>query len=384
MSVIYDYIGKRIRDGKTACVLCGGRRSGKTYAILKLLLTICEGFHRTIVNVASMTNEQGRLGAYADCKDIMTANPNIFDDVEVLTSPRELRFANGSRIFFNSYQNSETAKGVACDYLFLNEANNFSKQQYTDLRANVRRMTFMDFNPNIKFWVDDFFTDDDICRTTWKDNPYLTAAQLEYFADLKRMAERPGATSVDRRNYAVYYLGEYAEIDGAIFNKDNMKKVGELPKGLRHFVIFSDPSALRGADWFASCLTAQDADGNVYLVDSFSINEGGREVVVRKYLEWCKAYDVEDIYIETNGIIGIDFYDFASNSGLRVSGWNSRRSKFERIVENYQNLTTRLFILDSPMNDIFMRQVYEFCEKCAHDDNIDALNSSYNLQQFIR
>ena len=382
MTVINDYIAKRISQRKPTFVLCGGRRSGKTYAVLNFLLAKCRAYPSNIVNVASMTAEQGRLGAYADCNNIIKANPSVYSNCIVLRSPREVRFANGSVMFFNSYADSETAKGIACDDLFINEANNFSMQQYTDLRANVREFTFLDYNPNIRFWVDELFDPSEICRTTWKDNPFLTPSQLEYFADLKRLAERPEATSVDKRNYSVYYLGEYAEIDGAIFTRSNIRLAAELPEGLRNFRVFCDPSALRGADWFACVLSATDRDGNVWIIDTFSVNTGTREVVARHLQDWCRTWDVKSVHIETNGLVGIDFYEFAQNSGLPVDGWYSRGNKYQRIVDNYQNLTTQMVVLDTEGNRAFLEQVYSFAEKCEHDDNIDAINSSFNLQRW--
>ena len=382
-SKIDEYISHHYSSGKTHFILRGGRRSGKTFAILRFLMLYCEAVPKTVVNVASMTAEQGRLGAYADAKTIKDLAPTLFDDVEVLTSPREFRFANGSRIHFNQYSNSETAKGIACDWLFINEANNFTKQQYVDLAANVRRGIFLDYNPNIQFWVDDLFTDDDICDSTWRDNPYLTPTQLEYFAMLKRQAERPDATAVDRRNYSVYYLGRYSELQGSIFNEDVIKFGRREVAGLHHFAVFCDPSALRGNDYFACCLTAVDEYGVVWLVDSYSVNTGSRAEVAKKIRQWCAEYDVTQVYVETNGIIGQDFYDYCFNSGMNVAGWYSHQGKFERIIANYQNLREKVRIMDTETNRAFMQQVWDFAEKMPdglHDDNIDALNSSYTMQ----
>jgi predicted phage terminase large subunit-like protein len=321
--------------------------------------------------------------------EIIEAYPALFANTDPNTSPLEIRYPNGSKMVFKSYRRSETAKGIKCNDLFINEANCFSYQQYVDLRVNVTGMTFLDYNPNFKFWVDDIFKPEDICTTTWQDNKdHLTPAQLEDFADLKARAESPNATSDDLYNYSVYYLGEYAEIDGAIFTRANIRTAPELPRrengdlALRNFAIFADPSALRGADYFATCLTATDDDGNVWLIDSDSRNTGGREDVARWMMDTCKAWDVKKCFIETNGLVGIDFYEFAENSGLPVEGWYSRGNKYQRIVDNYQNLTTRLVVLDTERNRTFLEQVYTFAEKCEHDDNIDALNSSYNMQRW--
>lgn len=386
-SKIDTYIRDRLNAGKTTFVFRGGRRSGKTFGILKFLMLWSEGFAGTVCNIASMTSEQGRLGAYADAKTIKDLAPAVYGDIEVLSSPREFRMANGSRMHFNQYSNSETAKGIACDWLFVNEANNFSKQQYTDLKANARLGTFIDYNPNCEFWDVDFFDDADICDTTWQDNPYLTPAQLEYFADLKRLAESPTATEIDRRNYSAYYLGRYYQLNGDIFSEDFFDWSDAVDFGsIGHFAVFCDPSALRGSDWFACCLSARDNAGRVYILDTYSVNTGDRAGIVRKLREWCKTYDVSKVYVETNGIIGIDFYDFAVNSELNVEGWYSRGGKFDRIIANYQNFRERMTILDTPANREYMKQAYSFAERMRigeHDDNIDALNSSYNMQTMV-
>ena len=363
----------------------GGRRSGKTWFILqKLLGRMLKG---DIVSVATMTENQGEMGAYADAIDIINGSPSVLPYVTLGKSPKVIKARNGGKMFFKSYTDPERAKGIKCDWLYINEANNFTKQQYTDLSASVRKGVFIDRNPNSRCWSEEMgFT---LIHSTWKDNEAnLTPVQLAWFANLKARAESPDTTSVDRALYAMYYLGEYAEIDGAIFTRANIRTAHELPMrengdlALRNFAIFADPSALRGADYFATCLTATDDDGNVWLIDSDSRNTGGREDVARWMMDTCKAWDVKKCFIETNGLVGIDFYEFAQNSGLPVEGWYSRGNKYQRIVDNYQNLTTRLVVWDTERNRAFLEQVYTFAEKCEHDDNIDAINSAYNMQRW--
>lgn len=380
---IWTYFKKREDEDKNTFVLCGGRRSGKTYAICQYLLRKIFN-NGMIVNMAAMTSEQGRLGAYSDCKTIIASIPLYSQYLEVFSSPREIRCRhNGGRMFFNSYQNAETAKGVACDYLFINEANNFSKQQYTDLMANVRCGVFIDYNPNIEFWVDDLFEPEDILVTTWKDNiKHLTPLQLEYFENLKKQAERPNATAVDIRNYNVYYLGQYSELRGTIFLEEDLHFIDEVPDGLRNFCIFCDPSALCGSDYFACVLSARDADRNVYILDVFSINSGTREQITYHLKEWMMRYDRVRLFIETNGIIGQEFFEYARKSGLRPEAWYSKNNKFERILANYDNIRNRTFFVKVPLLKDYMSQVYDFDTKCEHDDNIDAINSAYNLQAF--
>lgn len=385
---IWTYFRSRVSTGQSTFVLKGGRRSGKTWHGLEFMGLRALKNPNYVGSVAAMTNDQGRLGSYADMKRIIGLNPFLFRSADVVSHPLEIRFPKSSKIIFKSYSDSETAKGIACNDLFINEANKFTKQQYLDLKANATDYTIIDYNPNVRFWVDEIFDPSEICTTTFRDNPYLSKAQLEYFDTLKRLAERPEATSVDKRNFLVYYLGEFAEITGQIFTRENIRMQEEFPKredgslALRNFKIFCDPSALRGADYFACCVSAVDDWGNVWIVATFSVNTGTREAVTRRLMDWCRLWDIDKVYIETNGIVGLDYYDFASNSGLPVESWYSHGNKYQRIVDNYQNLTTQLVVYDTPENREYLEQVYDFSEKCEHDDNIDAVNSSYNMQRW--
>ena len=266
----------------------------------------------------------------------------------------------------------------------MNEANNFTKQQFVDLLANVRRGYFVDYNPNKKFWVTDFFEEDEILVTTWKDNPFLTDLQKQYFAQLKEQAERPDASPLDVRNYNVYYLGKYSELRGKIFFESHFQFLDTPPDGLHDFRVFCDPSALRGADFFACVLSAKDKNGDVVILDVYSVNDGTREAIVSKLADWCKSYDGVTVYVEINGLVGLDFFEYAQkNAPFHVEFWNSTKNKFERICANYLNFREHLFLVRTPSLPAFMEQVYDFDEKCEHDDNADALNSAYNLQKLF-
>ena len=375
------YIGKRLAANASSFIFCGGRRSGKTYGILKFLL-LTGAKERIIVNIATMTQEQGRLGSHADAKDIIRDHPATFGGYTILESPREIRHKNGTRIFFNSYSDSETAKGIACDYLFLNEGNKFSKQQYIDLAVNVRRGVFIDYNPTKRFWIDDFFKEEDICHTTPFDNHFLTDVQLETFRHLERLAKRPDATEMDIYNYKVQVLGEYYEVQGSIFTRGNIH-FGTPAAPLERYMIFCDPSALRGADYFACVLSATDGE-RVWVVDTHSVNAGTQADVCRVLMDWSTQYDVGAILIETNGLQGIEFFEFANNSIPYVQGWLSRGKKEERILAKYGAITENMMFIENAHNRDFVEQVYEFSitPKCPHDDNVDALASTISARKW--
>lgn len=118
----------------------------------------------------------------------------------------------------------------------------------------------------------------------------------------------------------------------------------------------------------------------MYVVDALSLNSGaqsGRVEIVRQLREWQQSYDVEHTYVENNGEIGISFYEFAENSGLQVEPWVSRGNKYDRIMTNYVELTGNVQFCNFEHREAFLQQVYDFGERCEHDDNIDAVNSAW-------
>ena len=244
-------------------------------------------------------------------------------------------------------------------------------------------MLFIDFNPVKKFWVNELYGDEEWLKLTYQDNEFLTPAQLEYFEELRRNAERPNATPLDIYLWQVNGLGNFCGISGNIFTRGNIQIVKTYPE-LHSIMAFLDPSALRNSDYFSCTLGGLDKDKNLYILDTYSINSGTNDFIEKKLNEWCKTYDIKRIYIETNGIIGTTFYEDLKkrNKMLPLASWTSRTNKFERIIANYMNITKKVFFLENGANLSFLEQVYEFSEKCEHDDNIDSVNSLWNAQNF--
>lgn len=380
-----DYVKKRRKEGKNSLILYGGRRSTKTYSICQYLLLRAYNEPNLIVHIHGVSGNQMKLGPYQDMKSIVDGEERFKAVFDFKVSPLEVRNKiNNSRISFNSFATSEGNKGGSCDILFLNEANNFTKEEFFSLSCNCRDLIIFDFNPVQKFWISELYEESDMLHLVFQDNPFLTDLQLEYFRNLKRLAEQPNATSIDLYNYNVNYLGNYGEISGSVFTKENIKKIKEIPSDVSSYMIFLDPSALRGADYFACALTCKDKQGNMYVVDSFSINTGIKQDIAQKCEDWCKNYDVKRLYVEVNGIIGVSFYEYLINSYrlLPTTSWNSRDNKFQRIIANYENLTQKTYFKDTPQNNSFLDQIYTFEQKCEHDDNIDAVNNSWLAQNF--
>lgn len=395
---IVTYLEQR----RSLMALQGARRAGKTYTICQWLLLQAYNAGDVIV-VASMTNEQGRRGAYEDCQNILRSwgefGSQVFD---IFKSPRKIECkrnntesGRGGVLEFASFDDPETAKGTACDWVFMNEANKFTKQQYLDLAANARKGVIIDYNPNKHFWVDEELAPEDILLCSWQDNrKHLTDAQVAWFEKLKANAMREGATAADWYYYSVYYLNEYSELAGDIFTPAIIQKCKpeEVPySSLKNFAVFGDPSALCGGDYFPLTLSAIAPDGTIYILDADSTNEGGKAERCRTIERMMQKGDGVRVYIESNGYIGQKFIEYARGEDpneqpprqLPVEGWCSRGDKFERILAEYETISSRVVFVEQPLLTDYLRQVYEFARKCEHDDNIDNVASVCRLHKFI-
>lgn len=399
---IYRHLTRCQQEGKTPIKLRGARRASKTWTVCQwALMQMLE--HGDVFVFASMTDEQGRLGAFEDCKNIIASMPDgLGQYYEVGRSPRQIvcrsTHENGKHgvIVFRSFQDPETAKGIACDWVFMNEANKFTQRQYYDLAANARKGVILDYNPNGKFWADDLPNEELVC--TWQKNrKHLTQAQLQWFDQIYNAAHSPNATAADWYYYLVYWCGEYSELSGSIFTRGNCKTEdpADVPWAtLGKPVLFCDPSALRDADYFPAVVGALDKEtGDMWVLDVDSTNasaprtDGGdpKQERLERMLQMAAQYDGTRLYIEDNGLAGVDFIEkYAQPSGWEWRTWHQTKPKFDRIVNHYQELTRKTHYVDNPRLGAFMEQVYAFAEKCEHDDNIDAVNSLWTVLDYLR
>lgn len=396
-----EKIVRYLEQRQPLMALQGARRAGKTYTIMQWLLLNAYN-DGDVCLIVSMTAEQGRTGAYEDVNTIIRSWGKFGDLFEVGKSPRRIvckrtNTASGRAgvLEFTSYDDPERGKGVACDWVFLNEANKFTRQQYLDAAANARKGVICDFNPNKHFWIEDELPADKVLKVSWRDNmKHLTSAQLQWFERLKENAEREGATATDRYFYDVYYRNEYSDLAGDIFTPAIIRtcKPEQVPWAeLRQPVVFGDPSALCGQDYFSLTLSAVASDGTIYVVDADSTNAGTRDERCKTIERMMQRLDGVRVYIESNGI-GAYFIEYARGEDpyhkpprvLPIEGWKSMGEKFDRILAQYETIRDRVVFVEQPRLAEYLKQVYEFARKCEHDDNIDNIASVCRLHTFLK
>lgn len=127
----------------------------------------------------------------------------------------------GSRFIFKAYDDPTKCQGVSMDYVFIDEALRVDPRIVKVLSLGVRKQMIFAFNPTKRNVYEDYILPDksNFLHTTFKDNKWLTAEQIEFFDMLKRKAEAPNATLYDQFAYRCYYLGEEAEMVGRVFER---------------------------------------------------------------------------------------------------------------------------------------------------------------------
>jgi phage terminase large subunit len=244
-------------------IIQGGSSSGKTYAILAILIDICTKEPGKSISVVSESMPHLRRGAIRDFLNIMKSTGRYYDDHFNKTA-LTYNFANGSYMEFFSADNPDKLKGARRDILYINECNHVSYEAYQQLSIRTHGDIYLDYNPDRQFWaITDVMNERDAKRIILKytDNEALSPSVIEQFNINKEKAK----TSEYWKNWCkVYIEGEVGSLEGVVFN--NWSRIDYIPEeaeligvGL-DFGFTNDPSA---------AIAVWKANGEYYLDQLF-------------------------------------------------------------------------------------------------------------------
>ena len=193
-------------------LLCGGRRSGKSFAIYKWLHILASGQPKVVgVVAASFPALQNAISDFQRATGLAVNGNTIYG--------YSTRLSNGSLFQFKSYDDPTKCQGSTFDILYLEEGLNISEEIVSTLSMSVTGQIFTAFNPTKSGWITKYIAKDksNFLVTTFKDNPWLTQEQIQEFEDIKERAMKPTASILDTYNYKVYYCGEFSDMAGKVF-----------------------------------------------------------------------------------------------------------------------------------------------------------------------
>lgn len=219
--------------------VCGGTRSGKTYAILQLLiLVVANDKAPTINSVCAETMPQLKRGAIRDFQSIMR-KADMWSEDRWNKSESIYTFPNGAVLEFFSLDSDGKVHGMARDRLFVDEAQNVKWEVIRQLLVRTRGRVLFGYNPTREFWIHTEIQPRKECvsiNSTYKDNEFLSPAQV---AEIE-------ANRKDARWWRVYGEGLVGAYEGVIYdfeqidempNKDGMVELYGIDFGFTH-----DPS----------------------------------------------------------------------------------------------------------------------------------------------
>jgi len=231
-----------IESSRRICILQGGTRSGKSYSALQWLLVRALTEPNIVISIVRKSFPSMRVSIMRDFVGILK-ELNIWSEDNWSATEHIYTFENGSMIEFMSIDSSEKRKGSARDYLFVDEANELSREDWFQLFIRTRKKSIIAYNPsfgtnNYIFTEIHTHPEADLYISTFKDNPYLEKQLVE---EIERLKE------INPEYYKIYGMGLPGNNVGTIFSINIIDEVPEEAEFVAFGMDFGfsiDPTAL--------------------------------------------------------------------------------------------------------------------------------------------
>ena len=206
---IFDANLAAYRGGYRRALNEGGTSSSKTYSIIQLLILIAQGARRPfLISIVSESLPHLKRGCIRDFLAILGPD---FDEARYNRSEHTYTFGNGTIEFFPA-DDPAKMRGGRRDILFINEANNVSRNAYRELDIRTRLFTFLDWNPVSEFWVHE----DGLIQKP--ENAYIHSTYLDALAVLPPEVVANIESNRDDPNWwNIYGLGRLGKVEGLVY-----------------------------------------------------------------------------------------------------------------------------------------------------------------------
>lgn len=195
----------------------GGTRSSKTYSILQLLvyITTIKNNYRIVIVRKSLTDSKKTI--LKDFVNMLKIN-NLYQFFQHnKTTHTFINLDTNSTIEFIGGEEEAKLRGLATNILYINEVTELNYDSYLQLKMRCMGQMFIDFNPSDSrhFIFKELLEEDSsiLIKSTYRDNPFLTAKQVETIENLIK---------ADENYYKIYCLGECPVLREKIFNHFNI------------------------------------------------------------------------------------------------------------------------------------------------------------------
>lgn len=204
-------------------IICneGGTSSSKTISIIQLLIEIAIRIQDPRpISIVSETFPHLEKGAIADFIAILG---DRYDE-KCHNKTKSYYMFGKSKIEFFSVDKPGKAAGPRRRILYINEANNISKDIYDQLDVRTDGTTFLDWNPVSPFWGHDLIEKPPpgmklkYIHSTYKDNDQLS----------KRIIAKIESRKENKQWWRVYGQGKVGQLEGLIY--PDIILIDEMPE----------------------------------------------------------------------------------------------------------------------------------------------------------
>lgn len=188
----------------------GGTRSSKTYSIAQYFILKLLQETGKVLTITRKTMPSLKQSVMRDFYQILS-DSGIYDEASQNKSDHTYKL-NGNLVEFVSLDQPQKKRGTKRDYLWMNEANEFTEEDFLQLILRTSEKIILDYNPSDEFhWIYDKILPRNDCtfiQSTYKDNTFLPKETIEEIERLK---------DTDENYWKIYGLGERGHLEGLIF-----------------------------------------------------------------------------------------------------------------------------------------------------------------------
>lgn len=206
----------------------GGARSSKSWSIAQLLVTKLLSEKRKTIGVCRKTFPALRMTAYKLVIDLLK-DYGVFNPAR-LNKTEHTYIYGDNIIYFFSLDDPEKIKSTEFNYIWIEEANEFTYEDYVILKLRLSAPTiktqpnhiYLSLNPiDGSNWIAKKLVEEAdvaVIHSTYLDNPFLDA---DYIKILKQLIYE------DENYYKIYTLGEWGLLEERIYS--NYRIVDAFP-----------------------------------------------------------------------------------------------------------------------------------------------------------
>lgn len=235
------FLHKSWKEGKRGVILEGSSRSAKTWSSLDFIVYLCSNAeHSATINIIKETYNSFKTTLYDDFNrrlpDYGIRSP-FADKQEV----RQFKLF-GNKINLLGADDASKFHGASCDYFYVNESLEVSKDIFDQSEMRCRKFWWMDYNPKFTdHWIyDKIQPRDDVAflKTTFRDNPFISAPERHKIEGYEPTEDNIRQGTADDYMWNVYGLGLRSAPEGLIFQ--HVTWIDKFPTNIEKIYYGSD------------------------------------------------------------------------------------------------------------------------------------------------